>query len=635
MSVAPVSKVHIFVHSGRKAELLSALQEAGLVHLEEAKFEGVDLRRTEVDPSGVDRTLARLKHALDVFAALDETSGLKRLLRPKPELSLKRKAEALDFGHGRVLDDLERLESERNALTAGMKALDREAEFLEPLRDLALPLEAFRGTRTAEVRLVVVPAAEAERLEEIMVGSPLWFEIVSRDKHSCRVVAIFPRESVDEAEAALEELGAVPVELESRIASAGPGERIEDLLAANRLERGRKASAESALEADIKAMAIHAPALMSVHDLLMNDREKALADRLLGETEAVSCIEGWVLGSDKGRLEKKVTAVSDAAQVCFREPLPEEEPPVFLENPPIARPFEIITGLYGLPERGFPDPTIPLAPFFFIFVGLCVSDGGYGVLVAALSLLYMKFARPRSGARLFAKLALYLGISNIVFGTFFGAWLGFPLRSVLLMDPLKDPIPFLVLSLGLGFLQVWVGTFLGMIAWIRARDYAAAFVKGGWLLLLPGLILYFVTKSPAAGVAVLAGTSAIVLFSNPSRNPFARVFGGLYGLYGVSGYVSDTLSYSRILALGLSTGVIGMVVNNLTQTAFRIPVAGWVLAPLIFVGGHLFNLGIGFLGGFVHSMRLQFVEYFTKFYKAGGRPFRAFRLESQYTDLVE
>jgi vacuolar-type H+-ATPase subunit I/STV1 len=189
VSVAPVSKVHIFVHSGRKADLLSALQEAGLVHLEEARFEGVVLRRTGVDASDADRALARLDHALAVFAALDETSGLKRLLRPKPELSLKARVEALGFGHGRVCDELERLESERNALIAGMKALDREAELLEPLRDIALPLEAFRGTRTAEVRLVVVPAAEAERLEETAAKGPLWFEVVSRDKRSCRSIS--------------------------------------------------------------------------------------------------------------------------------------------------------------------------------------------------------------------------------------------------------------------------------------------------------------------------------------------------------------------------------------------------------------------------------------------------------------
>jgi V/A-type H+/Na+-transporting ATPase subunit I len=636
VSVAPVSKVHIFVHSGRKAGLLSALQETGLVHLEEAKFEGVDLRRKAVDASDADRTLARLKHALDVFAAMDETPGLKRIFRPKPELSLKTRSGALACGHFRVLDELERLESERNALSADLKHLDREAEFLEPLRDVALPLDAFRGTRTAEVRLFVVPASEAERLEEKAAEGPFWFEVVSRDKRSCRVVGVFPRESADEAETFFEELGAEQVDLDARVAAAGPGKRIEDLLAANRLERDRKAIAAEGLETGIRALAVHAPALMPVHDLLMNERERLVADRLLGDTEAVSCVEGWVRTADRDLLEKKVAEVSNAAQVCFREPLPEEEPPVFLENPKALRPFEIITNLYGLPDKGILDPTIPLAPFFFIYVGLCVSEGGYGFLVALLSLLYLKLARPRGGAKKFAILALYLGISNIILGTLFGGWFGFPIKPLLLIDALKDPIPFLALSIALGFIQVWFGTLLSAVDSFRNKAYLESiFVKGGWLVLLPSLILYFVTKHPAAGLAALIGASGVVFFAAPSRNPLSRFFGGLYSLYGISGYVSDTLSYSRILALGLSTGVIGMVINNLTATAFRIPVAGWVLAPILFVGGHLFNLGIGFLGGFVHSMRLQFVEFFTKFYKGGGRPFKPLRLENKYVEFVE
>jgi V/A-type H+-transporting ATPase subunit I len=132
----------------------------------------------------------------------------------------------------------------------------------------------------------------------------------------------------------------------------------------------------------------------------------------------------------------------------------------------------------------------------------------------------------------------------------------------------------------------------------------------------------------------VAGAGCIVLFSSPSRNPVARFFGGLYGLYGISGYLSDILSYSRLLALGLATSVIAMVVNTLCQTALGIPWVGWLIAALIFVGGHLFNLGISFLGGFVHSMRLQFVEFFSKFFQSGGKPFKPFALESKYIDFT-
>jgi V/A-type H+-transporting ATPase subunit I len=105
-------------------------------------------------------------------------------------------------------------------------------------------------------------------------------------------------------------------------------------------------------------------------------------------------------------------------------------------------------------------------------------------------------------------------------------------------------------------------------------------------------------------------------------------------LYDISRYLADVLSYSRLLALGLATSVIAMVVNTLCQTALGIPWLGWLFAALIFVGGHLFNLGISFLGGFVHSMRLQFVEFFSKFFQSGGKPFKPFELESKYVEFM-
>lgn len=154
------------------------------------------------------------------------------------------------------------------------------------------------------------------------------------------------------------------------------------------------------------------------------------------------------------------------------------------------------------------------------------------------------------------------------------------------------------------------------------------------MLLLPCLVLYLLNKGSHWGILALVGAAGIVFFASPSRNPLSRFFGGLYSLYDISRYLADILSYSRLLALGLATSVIAMVVNTLCQTALGIPWLGWLLAALIFVGGHLFNLGISFLGGFVHSMRLQFVEFFSKFFISGGKPFKPFALESKYIEFI-
>jgi V/A-type H+-transporting ATPase subunit I len=399
-------------------------------------------------------------------------------------------------------------------------------------------------------------------------------------------------------------------------------------------EKGRRLEK---LEREGQNLFVHREKLMLLHDVLLSEKKKSFSSRLLGETERVFYIEGWIRSSDAEKLRSKLRPYTDAIEIYSRAPLPEEEPPVILENPKSSKPFELVTKLYGLPQRGSFDPTLPMAPFFFLFVGLCVSEAGYGLLVALLSLLLIKFAKPKGGMLQFLKLFTLLGISTAVLGALIGGWFGFPLRELMILDPLQDPLSFLILALGLGFAQVWFGTLLNMINGIKNKLYLESiFAQGGWLLLLPSLVLYIYpqTSQPIWGISSLAGAAGIVFFGAPSRNPFARFFGGLYSLYGISRYLADVLSYSRLLALGLATSVIAMVVNTLCQTALGIPWVGWLLAALIFIGGHLFNLGISFLGGFVHSMRLQFVEFFSKFFKSGGKPFSPFELESKFVEFI-
>jgi V/A-type H+-transporting ATPase subunit I len=376
---------------------------------------------------------------------------------------------------------------------------------------------------------------------------------------------------------------------------------------------------------------------MAVHDVLLSEKERLAGASLAGLTEKISCLQGWIPAAEAESFSEQAGKYSEHIYLSLRDLQEEELPeaPVILENPKIIKPFEVITGLYGLPQHQTIEPTIYLAPFFFIFVGLCVGEAGYGLLVAFLSGLYLKLAHPKGGTKLFMQLLFCVGISNIVLGTLVGGWFGFPVKSLMLMDSLKDPIPFMILSLALGFIQVMLSTFLSLVKEYRAGNKVGAIaVKGGWLLLLPSLVLFIASGDRLFGILSLIGAAGIVFFTSKSKNPIARFFSGLYGLYGISNYLSDILSYSRILALGLSTGVIAMVVNSLFQIAWDIPYVGWLLAVLVFAGGHLFNLAIGFLGAFVHSMRLQFVEFFTRFYQAGGKPFKPFKLESKYVEFI-
>ncbi|MCK4646401.1 MAG: V-type ATP synthase subunit I [Candidatus Aminicenantes bacterium] len=638
MAIAEVQKIQILAHRGAKMEILSSLQEEGLVQLESANSEELELLSPSSDVSDLEFRLHRLSRVLDYLSHWEEKGFVKRLFAQKPQLDYQKRDEVLSFDYVSIVDRVEKLEAEKNELLAEIRFLEKEKEFLLPLENLELPLKSLESVDSVEVLPGSLPLAQYNEFKKMAEKEALWYEVIKRDKRRLYLLIIYLKKEKDHFEPLLKDLNFASLYfIEPILKKADEKDRVKDVMEKFGEEIEEKRVELDSVENEGQKLFVHREELMLVYDVLLNERDKLFSSRLLGETERVFYLEGWIRSSDIKELKFKLWPYSEGMEIYFRDPLPEEDPPVILENPRLGKPFELVTKLYGLPQRGSFDPTLPMAPFFFLFVGLCVSEAGYGLLVALLSFLIIKFAKPKGGLLQFLKLLSLLGISTVILGTLIGGWFGFPIRSLMILDPLENPLAFLGIALALGFVQVWFGTLLSMINGIKNKIYLQSiFVQGGWLLLLPSAVLYGVpqTSQPVWGILTLAGAAGIVFFASPSRNPFARFFGGLYSLYDISRYLADILSYSRLLALGLATTVIAMVVNTLCQTALGIPWVGWFIAALIFIGGHLFNLGISFLGAFVHSMRLQFVEFFSKFFKSGGRPFEPFELESKFVEFI-
>ncbi|MFP4082234.1 MAG: V-type ATP synthase subunit I [Candidatus Aminicenantes bacterium] len=636
MALAEVLKVQILAYADVKLQLLSNLQEEGLIQLEEAGVEKADLHTLPAEVSQIDHRLHRLNHVLGSLSLWEERGFVKSLLGQKPQLQTKEREKALHFDYLSVVEKVEQIEKEKNELTSEIKFFHREEEFISPLKGLELPIKSLAPTYSTEIRLGWLPLPQLQAFRETAEDEPLWYKVIHQGKKNVHLVLIYHKKEKERLEQVCKELNFTPLHFSDHTLNmAEQKDRVEDVMTKIREEKERRRSRLEALEKKGQELLAYRDKLMLAHDVLLNEKQKISTSRLLGATERVCYLEGWMRSADIQKLRSNLHPLSDYIEIYTRPPLPEEEPPVILENPRPARPFEMVTKLYGLPRRKSLDPTLALAPFFFLFVGLCVSEAGYGLLVAVLSFLYIKFAKPRGGLLQFMKLLSLLGISTVIMGTLVGGWFGFPVRQLMILDPLQDPLSFLILSLILGFVQVWFGTLLNLINGLKNKLYLQSIcVQGGWLVLLPSLVLYFLTKGSEWGILALAGAAGIVFFGSPSRNPISRFFGGLYKLYDISRYLADVLSYSRLLALGLATSVIAMVVNTLCQTAWEIPWVGWLLAALIFVGGHLFNLGISYLGGFVHSMRLQFVEFFSKFFQSGGKPFKPLELESKYVEFI-
>ena len=246
-------------------------------------------------------------------------------------------------------------------------------------------------------------------------------------------------------------------------------------------------------------------------------------------------------------------------------------------------------------------------------------------------------------------LMFYGGFSTAIWGILFGSYFGdagaklFGLKP-LLLDPLTQPIPMLALCFGLGIIHIFTSMAVKSYMQIKDGDILGALTdQGSWYLIVIGLVLLAApgispvvpaTFAVIGQVMALFGVIWLVLFKGrANKNVVGRFFGGLVGLYGVTGYLSDILSYSRLFALGLATGVIAMVINAIAMMVSG--GIGWAVTIAVLIGGHIFNIAINVLGAFVHTSRLQYIEYYGRFFEGGGVSFAPLKKETKYLNVIK
>jgi len=343
-----------------------------------------------------------------------------------------------------------------------------------------------------------------------------------------------------------------------------------------------------------------------------------------------------------------------------RDPESGEDVPIDLRNNGVVTPFEFVTTLYGRPSYWEFDPTPLLAPFFILFFALCLSDGGYGMVLAIVSFILMKKMQPGGGRKLM-QLLFMGGLATAAVGALTGGWFGIEdgnlpwwIHSIRIklgtgerFNPLFHPMQMLDFVFLLGIAQIFTGLAIRMIADFRDKRWLDGILDQlVWIVFLAflaplganfilGKELPAEFMSVARKGAMIMGLVVVATGARKNRNPVMKVLGGVLKLYDVVGYFGDVLSYARLLALGLATGAIAVAINGVAGMTGGIPVVGMVAAVIVLIGGHLFNLTVNCLGGFVHSARLQYLEYFSKFFQGGGHEFSPFRTQRRYSVVVE
>ncbi|MBR4043534.1 MAG: ATPase V, partial [Bacteroidaceae bacterium] len=349
---------------------------------------------------------------------------------------------------------------------------------------------------------------------------------------------------------------------------------------------------------------------------------------------AIVMMDGWVPVENDTEVRKML----DESGVYYeiRPAEKEDNAPIKLKNGKISRAFEMLTKMYGMPDYGEFDPTPLLAPFYALFFGMCVGDAGYGLLLVILG-LYLKKKLSKSMAGIM-NLLITLGVATTVVGAVFNTFFGVSLTSLDLpqwMDSLIisgkwDGTAYdktMVIALLVGMFHICFALTVKAIGSTVRYGFKNSLSDWGWWLLVGGSVVVAtlnylgvidmeVSKMAFIGIG---GVSAIgiYLLNNIRRNIFVNVGAGLWDTYNMAtGLMGDLLSYLRLYALGLAGGMLGGVFNTLgmqlrdTMGDFLFGIPGWICFGLIFVAGHGLNIALSCLSGYVHSIRLTFVEYF-------------------------
>lgn len=411
-----------------------------------------------------------------------------------------------------------------------------------------------------------------------------------------------------------------------------------------------------------------------LHDITHTDLRVAELKQKLAQTGACTVLEGWM---PEG-MEDAVREVLDRAECAYDVDAPEagEQPPVLLHNNKFAQNFEWVIGMYSYPKYGAFDPTFIMSVFYFLIFGMMFADVGYGLILTLACFGGIRLLNPKPGMRRMLSMFGWCGISCAVMGVIFGGWFGDLPTAImenllgienaaatpvghffangLLFNPVSSAVPFLILSLAVGEIHLVAGMAISMVETFKTGRRAEAIcgTVPFWVLFLgidlaaPNMLISMemigqgmseATKQMFAGLSgvgtylMLAGAVGILLLKGVGQKSFGGwLVKGLGGLYSLISFASDLLSYSRILALGLVAGVIGQVINMITALGASGPI-GFFFMLVVLIVGHLFNIAINLLGTFVHAARLQYIEFFGKFYEDGGEVFEPAAPSEDYT----
>ncbi len=657
MSVIPMQKMRVLVHKKDVSFVMEEIQKMSSVEFTEVD-NGKENTRTQTE-SNVDIELfSRLHPAIVLLSAYENTPGVfKSLTSDEGKIILSEKEiQEVDLAEEElltVLDEVENIQDSLNTKENQHRKLSDEVSLLLDWQSASFTLDKLKTARTETLLLAF--SGNRNKCQEKSTSFKVKIEKELKDKnipHELIEVAsgLYTLTVLNEHIETAREIAVDPMFLPVELPIGDDNPFMEIKKRKVEIKKIEKEIGEN--KARLRDMAqTHLRHIRIVHDVLLWQKEREEQIGSAQSTNRVVVLEGWFNATKLPELRSNIESKTKLFDIVEVPTKPDEEPPVEIYNNALVRPFEFITRLYGMPAYKDIDPTMFLAGFFFLFFGLSLTDVGYGIFLIFIALLMVFYLKVSKEVKLFGQLLLFVGSSSVLVGLLFGGYLGIDpnslpnaLQAIQRFDPIGNPLPVFYLALSLGVVQVMFGMVLKIYSDAKNNKlWDGIFDQGPWLLLFLSAISYllvdlgYVTAVDTDTSIKLMYLTAVLVVLASGRNGkgiFGKIQMSLLSAYQSIGYFSDILSYSRLLALGLATSALAFAVNLIADIVREmIPYVGVVLAVFILIAGHLFNLAVNTLGAFIHSARLQFVEFFGKFITGTGKPFRPFSRKQSYVTV--
>ncbi len=539
-----------------------------------------------------------------------------------------------------VLKSVSKIEKIQNKISK----LENESLALFYYLSLDLPTD-IQSTKYTNILIGSIPGFWDNASLLSKLGEDVYFEIIDANKLQTSVFFIIPKNIDERVRKILLDIGFS----QPPFSSTKKTPKEKSISNKKKISKLKEKILEH--ENNIRSVCTEYKNIQDFADCLRLRKEKYETICKIGLTDNTFILKGFVNpkfeSKIKEKIEKQIGAYIEISQS-------DESSPVDFSNNFFVSPVENITQTYSMPSYNDIDPNPIMSFFYYIFFGMMFSDAGYGLVLSMVCGYLAFFKKFEKSKKALFRMFFLCGISTTFWGFMYGSFFGNAIDTVakvffnsdfslapLWINTVTEPLTLLIFSIVIGLIQIIIGLSIKFYTLIRKKKFIEAIATVlDWILILLGIGIFATGKtvnndfiSLIGLILSILGTSLVVILGGYKNKGPMKIFGGIISLYDITSYISDALSYSRLMALGIATGVIANVVNILGSMAGN-GILGFIIFIIISILGHAMNFGINILGAYVHTNRLQYVEFFSKFYEGGGKKFVPFGMHTKYIKFL-